>query len=290
MGPVERCTAVADGVRLHLLHWQPSEQRAAPPAFLLVHGLASNARLWDGVAAELAAAGHEAIAVDLRGHGRSDKPDSGYDVGSVTDDLLTLISAEGLDRPVVAGQSWGGNLVVELAWKAPDRLRGVCAVDGGFIELARRFPDWDECARALRPPVLTGMRATRLEGMLRAAHPSWPETAIQGTMANFEVGPDGTIAPRLTLERHLLVLRGLWEHHPSTRFPEIEVPVMFAPADTGTDAEWTADKRAAIAAAEAALRRCRTHWFAPADHDLHAQHPHRLAAHLLAAVADGFWS
>ena len=40
-------------------------------AYLLVHGLASNARLWDGVARRLAGAGHAVAAVDLRGHGRS---------------------------------------------------------------------------------------------------------------------------------------------------------------------------------------------------------------------------
>jgi len=45
--------------------------------FVLVHGLASNARLWDGVARRLAGAGHSSAAVDLRGHGRSDKPDTG---------------------------------------------------------------------------------------------------------------------------------------------------------------------------------------------------------------------
>ena len=42
--------------------------------FLLVHGLSSNSRVWDGVARRLAAAGHEVVAVDQRGHGRSEEP------------------------------------------------------------------------------------------------------------------------------------------------------------------------------------------------------------------------
>ena len=46
--------------------------------FLLVHGLSSNARTWDGVAAGLAAAGHEVVAVDQRGHGHSDSATDGY--------------------------------------------------------------------------------------------------------------------------------------------------------------------------------------------------------------------
>ncbi|MFM7964797.1 MAG: alpha/beta fold hydrolase, partial [Actinomycetota bacterium] len=81
---------------------------------LLVHGLASNARLWDGAADALVELGYHVIAVDQRGHGQSDKPDEGYDMQSVADDLASLITALQLDRPVVAGQCWGGNVVIEL--------------------------------------------------------------------------------------------------------------------------------------------------------------------------------
>lgn len=290
MEPVEQYVPVADGVRLRTLRWgthQPDDPTQAP--FVLVHGLASNARLWDGVAEALAAAGHFAISVDLRGHGRSDKPDLGYDFTTVTDDLLALIDSEGFVRPVVAGQSWGGNLVIELAWRAPERLRGVCAVDGGTIELGSHYPDWDDCAERLKPPVLEGTRATRMEGFIRQVHPSWPEAGIRGAMANFELRDDGTIAPWLTLDRHMKILRALWEHRPTKRFPEIRVPVMLTPADNGQSTSWTADKHRAIADAEAALRQVRTHWFEPADHDLHAQFPERLAAHLLDALTDGFF-
>ena len=292
MEPDERRIPVAEGVAVRVLRWSPPDVGAggeSRPAFLLVHGLASNARLWDGVAASLAASGHVAVSVDLRGHGLSDKPDEGYDFETVTDDLLAIIDHEGLDRPVVAGQSWGGNVVVELAWRAPERVRGVCAVDGGIIELAEHFPVWEKCEVALRPPSIIGMRASRFEGMIRAAHPTWPEAGIQGALANFEIRDDGTVAPWLTLDRHMQILRSLWEHRPSQRFPEITVPVMLAPADTGTNPGWTADKRAGIVAAESALASSRTHWFSPADHDLHAQFPERLATHLVDAVNDGFF-
>ena len=291
MGPEEKRITVADGVALRTLNWGSTEVGPSDrPAFVLVHGLASNARLWDGVAAELAAAGHRVVSVDLRGHGQSDKPDHGYDFTTVTDDLLTIIEHEGLHLPIVAGQSWGGNVVIELAWRAPDRVRGVCAVDGGMIELGTHFPSWNTCAERLRPPDLVGMRASRMEGFIRSAHPNWPEEGIRGAMANFELREDGTIAPWLTLDRHMKILRSLWEHRPSSLYSEIVVPVMLAPADNGQNPTWTSDKRQAIETAERLLPTSRTHWFAPADHDLHAQHPDRLAQHLIEAVDDGFFA
>jgi pimeloyl-ACP methyl ester carboxylesterase len=245
-----------------------------------VHGLASNLRMWDGVAAELSGAGHRVVAVDLRGHGRSDKPDGGYDVPDVAADLRALVQALGLEQPWVAGQSWGGNVVLELAWASPMDVAGVACVDGGWIELADRFADWDACRRQLTPPPTAGMAATELEQRFRAMHPSWPEAGIAGALACFERRPDGTVAPWLTLERHLLVLQGLWQHRPSSRYPEVTVPVLLVPARRpGDDGLGGTD---AVAAAARALPTSRTVAI-DGDHDLHAQHPEQVAAALLAA-------
>lgn len=247
---------------------------------LLVHGLASNLRLWDGVAEHLNGRGHRVVAVDLRGHGRSDKPDDGYDMATVAADVASLIEGMGLDRPWVAGQSWGGNVVVELAWARPELVGGIACVDGGWIELQDRFDDWEACRRLLTPPPTAGMQAAALEAGIRSAHPDWPESGIQGVLACFEVRPDGTVAPWLTLERHLLVLRGLWEHRPSVRYPEISAPVLLLPAQrAGSDDFGT---RPAVAAAEAALTTSTTVW-TEGDHDLHAQHPALVAEALIGA-------
>ncbi len=291
---------VADGVELAADTWEPASGSRGgdgsqdvgpigtdPAPFLLVHGLASNARLWDGVAVRLAGAGHVAVAVDLRGHGRSSKPAGPYDVPTVADDLAAVIAVLGLRRPVVAGQSWGGNVVVELAARHPSATRGIVCVDGGWLEPSRAFPDWEACRRALAPPHLAGRPLADIERHLRTAHADWPEAGIRATLANFEVRPDGTVAPWLTFDRHIAVLRGMWDHRPSERFATLTVPVLLAPADTG-ELEWTARKRTDVAAALAAIPTGRVHWFA-GDHDIHAQHPDELAGVMLAAASEGFF-
>ena len=246
------------------------------PAFVLVHGLASNAKLWDGVAAELARRGHPVAAVDLRGHGRSDKPDGGYDMATVADDVALVVDALGWSRPAVVGQSWGGNVVVELVHRHPCAARLVVGVDGGTIDLRRRFPCWEDCARRLAPPLLAGTPRAELERRLREAHPDWPDQSIDGVLASFRVLDDGTVEPWLTLDHHLQVLRGLWEHDPFDRFATITAPVLLLPADDG-DAAATTEKEAAMTRALATLPAGRVHWFRPADHDVHAQHPVEVA-------------
>jgi len=256
----------------------PGERRP----FLLVHGLASNARLWDGVAQVLADKGHAVVAVDQRGHGQSDKPDGGYDMTTVAGDLALLIEALDLRAPVAVGQSWGGNVVLELAYRHASAVHALALVDGGWLHLRDHFVTWEECAEVLKPPPLEGTAVTRMEAAIRAGHPDWPESGIQGTLANFEVRSDGTIRPWLTLPRHLAILRDLWEHQPRTRYPHLDLPVLLCPAEREHEpAGRLLDQRAQVHEAMAALPDPRLCWFRPADHDIHAQQPEALAAALL---------
>ena len=289
---------VAEGVELAVDLWRPLPGDAAQgaagetPPFVLVHGLASNARMWDGVAEALVTASHRAFTVDLRGHGRSSKPRGPYDIPTVAGDLATMIGRLGIERLVVAGQSWGGNVVLELAARRPDLVRGLVCVDGGWFEPSRELADWDACRAALAPPKLAGRRLDEIEGHIRSAHPDWPETGIRGVLANFEIRADGTVAPWLTFDHHIKVLHGLWEHHPTELYAGLSVPVLLAPADGGggrAGDDRIAWKRRSVEEATAIIPTVRVRWLA-GDHDIHAQHPGELAGVMHDLCADGFFA
>jgi pimeloyl-ACP methyl ester carboxylesterase len=284
-----RRVIVADGVELAADLWPAPAESPHPATFVLAHGLASNARLWDGVARRLNARGHTAVTVDLRGHGRSSKPDGPYDVPTVADDLATLAGELRLDRPVVAGQSWGGNVVIELGARHPGIARGLVCVDGGWFEPSAAFPSWEACREALAPPRLAGRRLAEVEGYIRGAHPDWPEAGIAGTLANFERFTDGTIAPWLTFDRHIAVLRGMWEHHPSERYAQVREPVLLLPVGPAHPDGRGADREAAVERARAALPTARVRPFT-GDHDIHAQRPNEVADVMVNALADGFFA
>jgi pimeloyl-ACP methyl ester carboxylesterase len=280
----ERRIEVASGVALHV------EQRdGAGVPFVLVHGLASNVRLWDGVAERLVALGHAVVAIDQRGHGRSDTPETGYDLETAVADLLALIETLGLSRPVVVGQSWGGNVVLELGWRRPDVVSGVACVDGGVIEFANSFSSWDECLVALTPPRLDHLTLAELEARIRAQVPHFTDRAIGAYLHCFRARADGTIEPRLTRDRHLTIVRSLWEHRPSTRWPTLKTPTLLLLADSGDETR-TARKRQAEATALASGAGVRSIWFSPGHHDLHLEFPERVADILAGAVRDGFFA
>lgn len=263
---------VADGVDLHVLLWGDGPLTPV----LLVHGLASNARLWEGVALELAEAGHPVAAVDQRGHGLSSKPDDGYDFGTLCADLLAVNASLGFEAPLVAGQSWGGNVALELAVRHPTSVAGLVLVDGGTLELADRFADWPTCAAALAPPPLLGTPYVDFERMIRRYHADWPETGIQGTLANIQVRDDGTISPWLSREHHMTILHRLWEHRPSGVYADVKAPVEIVVAVDPTNQRWMAGKREAVSRAESSIPLVSVTWI-EGDHDLHAQYPSRIA-------------
>jgi pimeloyl-ACP methyl ester carboxylesterase len=272
--------AVAPGVNLHVRRW-PGERA---PAFLLVHGLSSNARLWDEVAARLVAAGHAAYAVDLRSHGESDRPPGGYDTATAAADLAALAEALGLAKVVVAGQSWGGNVAVRLAAEHPALVAALALLDGGWIDLAADFGSWEQCAAALRPPDMDGTRVGQVRGWLRRAHPDWSDTAVEATVANLRVGPDGMLSRRLPIPQHMAIVRSMWDDPPQRYLPSVTAPALLLPAIPRDDPKRAGRVRSRVVAAAAALPAATIREYADSDHDLHAQRPDRVAADLLSLV------
>jgi pimeloyl-ACP methyl ester carboxylesterase len=250
--------------------------------FLLVHGLASNARLWDGVGRQLATAGHEVVAVDLRGHGRSPETEDGYDTATAAADLASLIRVLGWAdgrEPVVAGQSWGGNVVLTLA-ATHGGVAAVALVDGGWIHLSDRFPTFEQCWSQLAPPDFTGLTRAQLEERSRSWNSDWPQESRLGALANFKDLPDGTVAPHLSREHHRSIVHSLWQDDPRPLYRQITVPVLLMAAVDAVPSQATpvTEALAQIPSAEVA-------WYVGAQHDLHAQHPKRCAADLLGLAA-----
>lgn len=99
-------------VTLHIVEWAGGE-----PAILAIHGSAGMAHNF-GALAERLAPRFRLLGVDLRGHGFSDKPPSGYDLRRHIEDICQLIPVLNLRRPVLLGHSAGGTVAAFVASEA----------------------------------------------------------------------------------------------------------------------------------------------------------------------------
>lgn len=279
-----RPVMVADGIALRVHVWSANDGIARRP-FVLLHGIASNARTWDAVAQRLAAAGYPAYAVDFRGHGISDRPADGYDLATFASDLAAVVSGLGLERPILVGHSLGANVILEALAMRPDLAAGVALIEGGLVGANRQFATLEECLTRLALSPVQGLPLAHLRTFLSKSHPAWPEWRLAATIASFDVLADDTVAWRLTAGRFDALMHAIWTQDVAAAWPRIGVPALVLAADTG-DVAWTAAKHMAEADMRGLIPDARVEWLT-SDHDVHADRPSEVADVLLDTFARG---
>ena len=125
------------GLRVRALE---SGQPHDPPV-LLLHGWACAVHVFRRNIPALVAAGHHVFAIDLKGHGLTDKPKSKdeYTLGAMTDFVLEAMDALGLGRVSLVAQSLGGAVALQIALRAPERVDKLALIAPAGLGRVRRL-------------------------------------------------------------------------------------------------------------------------------------------------------
>ncbi len=129
-----------DGCQLHY------EEYGHGAPVVLVHGLGSSTRDWEYQLPELAKH-YRVIALDVRGHGRSDKPRERYSIAGFAEDVAALIEHCQLGAVHLVGISMGGMIGFQLGVERPELLKSLCIVNSGPEVKARSPRDYLEIAK-----------------------------------------------------------------------------------------------------------------------------------------------
>ncbi|MEW1831667.1 alpha/beta hydrolase [Streptomyces sp. NPDC088196] len=107
--------------RIHLV------EQGTGPLVLLVHGFPESWYSWRHQLPALAAAGYRTVAVDVRGYGRSSRPDdvSAYRMLDLVEDAVAVVHALGERSAVIVGHDWGAGIAANSALLRPDVFRAV---------------------------------------------------------------------------------------------------------------------------------------------------------------------
>jgi pimeloyl-ACP methyl ester carboxylesterase len=273
------------GVRLHYLDWGGQSR-----PLILLHGLASSARIWD-FTAPLLANRFRVLALDQRGHGLSDKPGS-YSFDEVTGDLAAFIEALDLDRPVIGGHSWGAAVAVQFAADYADTPSAIALIDGGFIERSSFETTWEQAEVMMRPPEIDGVPVSTFIGFAR----KWPDVAAiwsdqleEMILSNLEVREE-RVYRRLPIPDHMEIARAIWEQNTSQLWERIRCPVLMVPAiKRSEDAQrelWTRAKLQGIETAKEMLRDVHVVPMEDTIHDVPIQRPRELAQAIIAFAGE----
>jgi non-heme chloroperoxidase len=117
---------VDEYVKLEVLDWGGSGR-----ALVLLTGLGNTAHIFDEFAPKLTPDYH-VYGITRRGYGASSAPASGYSADRLGDDVLAVLDALKLDRPVLAGHSIAGEEMSSVATRHPERVAGLIYLDAGY--------------------------------------------------------------------------------------------------------------------------------------------------------------
>jgi pimeloyl-ACP methyl ester carboxylesterase len=181
----------ANGIVLHVQVLAP-EQAPATRTAVLLHGLASDtmASWYFTLAYPLVELGFRVVLLDLRGHGRSERPPHGYALADFVDDLEAVLDVHGGPGPYhLFGNSFGGTVAFAYAARHPGRVAGIVAVESSpptrdwFTKLRRRLDHGVAVVGA--PRGVRGAQRARQAGRLLA------ETTLRSELPASELpGPD----------------------------------------------------------------------------------------------------
>jgi pimeloyl-ACP methyl ester carboxylesterase len=212
-------TAVRGGVALRY-----TDTGAGDPPLLFIHGWCCDQTHWRGQL-PVFSRDHRVVALDLRGHGASDKPDQDYTIDGFVDDAAWLTAELGLERPVIAGHSMGGVIALNFVRKHPEAARAAVMADAPAVPV---------------PGNLRPMVDNLLAGLQTPAYSQIAE-AFARTMFN-EASPPGLpdeVAPRMARAPQRLMYTALQSTlSPAAIEPgPLPVPALFVRAATAFDSE-----------------------------------------------------
>jgi 3-oxoadipate enol-lactonase len=110
---------------------------------VFVPGMGLDQRMWAPQVDPIVSSGRRAIRYDIRGHGRSGVPPTGYRVVDFADETVGLLDALGIDRAHIVGLSLGGSVVARVAVRHPERVRSVTVIGS----MAAGYPGLTEFIR-----------------------------------------------------------------------------------------------------------------------------------------------
>lgn len=139
---------LAHGLHFHYL------QVGRGPDIVMIHGLTGNLAVWHFGAIPSLRNDYRITTYDLRGHGRSDMPPTGYTTREMAEDLRVVMDALAIERTHLVGHSLGADIALHFAYLYPERVDRIVAIEAGLAALVHMrkstaWPGWAEWAKGL---------------------------------------------------------------------------------------------------------------------------------------------
>ena len=198
--PHESALVQVNGIHLHYLDW-----RGRGDTLLFLAGMGCSVHIFDEFAPRFTDQFH-VLAMDRRGHGDSDYPETGYDPDTLTEDLRQFLDALGIDKVILVGHSMARVELANFARLYPERLLKLVFLDAAYDTasetdkavrgknpLPKIIPEWPQND----PNTMDDFVAT-VKRLYPALAVIWGEVMEEQTKHEVKVSPEGKVVDRMS--------------------------------------------------------------------------------------------
>lgn len=167
---------ITHGIKMH--YYRTGGEK---PPMILVHGMSDDGLCWTPIA-EALSDGFDVVMPDLRGHGLSEAPDTGYTLDVIADEVAGFITCLGLINPILLGHSLGADVILTLAGAYPSIPRAILLEDPPPFWKIKQPTKGDTRAAGSLPGWMAALKDKSYDELfeeVRAANPHWSEAEYE---------------------------------------------------------------------------------------------------------------
>ncbi len=204
-----------------LLYYEKTGKEEIVPSLLFLHGMGGDLTAWNKERQELVQKGYSSIAVDLRGHGLSGRPEDihQYELSNFVKDISLLIKKEFKSPPIIIGHCFGGMIGILLASTHQQIAQGLVLVDTGY-----------------KPPFMSsfGLDNIFIKGFVKLLLPILPSAHLKGHI-NFDDFVDthdfdplriANDMMHVSLKSYFMIIHNLQKYDALTILSRIKIPTL----------------------------------------------------------------
>lgn len=208
----------ANGNKLHYLDWGGKGK-----VLLFLTGASNSAHIFDDIAPKFTDR-FRVVALTRRGHGQSDRPETGYDTATLVEDMRQALDQLHIKHASIVGHSLGGDEMTRFAGLYPDRVEKLVYLDAAYDRA-------DLASEAFSKNPFPPPSASQEDKASLAAYREWWKRnrgfwsdAVETDLRETSLAPDGTIKPSLSPKIGQAIFKGTKESRPD--YTKVKAPAL----------------------------------------------------------------